>query len=179
MSQLRTMVLSICVKWPMTCIITTIGAPLVVARHGEFSFVDYQDENGHLVLDLSNMWLLKPLTRNTTWILASPITTKYAQNLSHFEPVEKRSSFMKFVGYLDFDDFFVEVGVIQIGHFTKQMECNMIYQLSLTRSFFPNKFSFEPQHYLEDSNMSIFALIYTLELLELQLLKCSLANRFC
>ena len=49
------------------------------------------------------------------------------QNLSHFEPVEKRSRFMKSVGYLDFD-FFVEVGVIQIGSFSKQMECDMIYQ---------------------------------------------------
>ena len=36
-----------------------------------------------------------------------------------------------------------------------------------------NQFSFEPQHYLEDSYMPKFALIYTLELLELQLLKCS------
>ena len=45
--------------------------------------------------------------------------------------------------------------------------------------FLNNKFSFEPQHYLEDSYIPIFASIYTLELLELQLLKCSLANRFC
>ena len=45
--------------------------------------------------------------------------------------------------------------------------------------FLSNKFSLEPQHYLEDSYISIFALIYTLELLELQLLKYSLANRFC
>ena len=42
-----------------------------------------------------------------------------------------------------------------------------------------NKFSFVPQHYVEDAFIPIFALIYTLELLELQLLKCSLANRFC
>ena len=42
-----------------------------------------------------------------------------------------------------------------------------------------NKYPFEPQHYLEDSYIPIFALIYTLELLELQLLKCSLANGFC
>ena len=47
---------------------------------------------------------------------------------------------MKSVGYLDFDDFFVEVGVIQIRPFCKQMECDMIYQLSLTRSFFPINF---------------------------------------
>ena len=39
------------------------------------------------------------------------------QNLSHFEPIEKRSKFMKSVAYLDFDDFFVEVGVIQMGSF--------------------------------------------------------------
>ena len=62
------------------------------------------------------------------------------QNLSHFETVEKRSSFMKSVGYLDFDEFLVEVEEIQIGSFSKQMECDMIYQLSLTRSFFPTNF---------------------------------------
>ena len=42
-----------------------------------------------------------------------------------------------------------------------------------------NKLSLEPQNYLEDSYITIFALIYTLELLEFQLLKRSLANRFC
>ena len=62
------------------------------------------------------------------------------QNLSHFEPVEKRSRFMKSVGYLDFDEFFVEVGVIQIGSFSKQVECDMIYQSFLQRSFFPTNF---------------------------------------
>ena len=62
------------------------------------------------------------------------------QNLSHFEPIEKRSRFMKSVGHLDFGDFFFEVGVIQVGSFSKQMECDMIYQLSLTRSFFPTNF---------------------------------------
>ena len=62
------------------------------------------------------------------------------QNHSHLDPVQKRSTFMKSVGYLDFDDFFVEVGVIRIKSFSKQMECDMIYQLSLTRSFFPTNF---------------------------------------
>ena len=73
-----------------------------------------------------------------------------AQNLSHFETVEKRSSFMKSVGYLDFDEFFVEVGVIQIGSFSKQN--GMWHDLSLIfDEIVPsNKFSFEPQHYLED-----------------------------
>ena len=52
------------------------------------------------------------------------------QNISYFEPVENRIRFMKSVGYLDFDEFFVEVGVIQIEYFSKQMECDMIYQLS-------------------------------------------------
>ena len=33
-----------------------------------------------------------------------------AQILSHFELIEKRCRFMKSVGYLDFDEFFVEVG---------------------------------------------------------------------
>ena len=62
------------------------------------------------------------------------------QNHSHLEPVEKRSRFMESVGYLDFDDFYVEVEVIQIRSFSKQMECDTIYQLSLTRSFFPTNF---------------------------------------
>ena len=52
------MVLSMCVKWSMTCIIIIIGAPLVVARHREFSFVDYPDENGYSIVDFSNMLLL-------------------------------------------------------------------------------------------------------------------------
>ena len=62
------------------------------------------------------------------------------QNLSHFEPVEKRSRFIESVGYLDFDEFFVEVGVIQIGSFSKQMKCDIIYQFSLTRSLLPQIF---------------------------------------
>ena len=48
------------------------------------------------------------------------------QNISHIEHDEKRSRFIKSIGYLDFDEFFVEVGVIQIGYFSKQMECDMI-----------------------------------------------------
>ena len=51
----------------------------------------------------------------------------------------------------------------------------MIYNY-LNEIVLSNKFSFEPQHYLEYSYIPIFALICTLELL--QLLKCSLANRF-
>ena len=35
---------------------------------------------------------------------------------------------MKSVDNMDFDEFFVEVGVIQFGSFSKQMECDMIYQ---------------------------------------------------
>ena len=62
------------------------------------------------------------------------------QNLSHFEPVEKRSRITKSVDYLDFDQFFVEVRVIQIGSFSEQMEYDMIYRLSLARSFFPTNF---------------------------------------
>ena len=62
------------------------------------------------------------------------------QNHSHLEPVEKRSRFMKSACHLDFDDFFVEVGVIQIRYFSKQMEYDMIFQLCLTRSFFPTNF---------------------------------------
>ena len=80
MSQLRTAVLSICVKCSMTCIITIIGAPLVVTRHRVFFFVDYQDENGHSIMNFSIMWLLKSLTRNTTCFLASLIITKYDFN---------------------------------------------------------------------------------------------------
>ena len=62
------------------------------------------------------------------------------QNISHFKPIEERSRFIKSVGYLDFDEFFVEVGVISIGSFSTQMEYDIIYQLSLTRSFFPRNF---------------------------------------
>ena len=58
------------------------------------------------------------------------------QNLSHFETDEKRSSFMKSVGYLDFNEFFVEVGVIQIGSFSKQMDVTwFITYLWQDRSF--------------------------------------------
>ena len=64
----------------------------------------------------------------------------WTQNISQFEPVEKRSRFINSVGYLDFDEFFVEVGVIQIGYFSKRMEYDMVYQLSLTRSFFSTNF---------------------------------------
>ena len=83
MSQLGTMILGICVKWCVMCIITIIGAPLVVTRHREFSFFDYHDENGHSIVDFSNMWLLKPLTRNTTWFLVSLIITKYDFNTKY------------------------------------------------------------------------------------------------
>ena len=55
---------------------------------------------------------------------------------------QKRSWFMKYVGNLDFDEIFVEVGMNQIGSFSKQMECDMIYQLSLMRSFFPTLTNF-------------------------------------
>ena len=37
---------------------------------------------------------------------------------------------MKSAGYMGFDDFFVEVGVIQKSSFSKQMEWDMIYELS-------------------------------------------------
>ena len=135
---------SICLNWPMTCIKWPMT--LVVARHRQFSFVDYQNENGHSIVDLSNIWLLKPLTHNTTWFFGSLIITKYDFNtkpLTH-EYVKKRNWFMKYVGYLDFDEFFVEVGVNRIGSSSKQMECDMIYQLSLTRSFFPTNFLSNP-----------------------------------
>ena len=61
------------------------------------------------------------------------------QNLLHIELVGNRSRFMKDVGYLDFDQS--EVGMVQIRSFSKQMECDMIYQVSLTRSFFPTNFN--------------------------------------
>ena len=37
---------------------------------------------------------------------------------------------MKAVGYLDFDEFFADVGMVQIGSFSDEIECDMIYQLS-------------------------------------------------
>ena len=55
--------------------------------------------------------------------------------------MEKCSRFMKSAGYLDFDEFFFELVVLKIGSFSKQMECDMIYQLSLPRSFFPTNFN--------------------------------------
>ena len=58
------------------------------------------------------------------------------QNLSHFEPVEKRSIFMKSIGYLDFDESFFEVGVIHIGSFSKHMECDLIYPYTYATEFF-------------------------------------------
>ena len=139
MSQLRTMVLGICVKWCVMCIITIIGAPLVVTRHREFSFFDYHDENGHSIVDFRNMWLLKPQTRNTTWFkqVWLSLNMSSTQKYLTFWASRKRSRFMKSVGYLDFNAFFGEVVVNQIGSYSKQRECDMIYQLSLSRSFFP------------------------------------------
>ena len=101
------------------------------------------------------------------------------QNLSHFEPVEKRSRFMKSVGYPDLNEFFVEIGVIELGSFSKQMEYDIICQLSLTRSFFPTNFHSNLNPVLEDPYIPISALIYNLEMLGLQLLKCSLVNGLC
>ena len=89
------------------------------------------------------MWLLKPLTHNTCFV-ARLIITKNDSTQNHLEPVEMRSRFMKPIGYLDFEDFFVEVGVTQIRPFSKQVECGMIYQLSLTRYFFPINFHSNP-----------------------------------
>ena len=68
------------------------------------------------------------------------------QNILHIEPVEKRSRFMKSVGYVDFDEVGVEVGVIQIGSFSKQN--GMWHDLSIifNEMVLSNKFSFEPQH---------------------------------
>ena len=140
MSQQRTMVLSKCVKWSMTCIITIIRTSLVVVRHGDFSFVDYQDEHGHSMVDLSNTWLLKPLTRNTTWFLASLIITKYDFNAKYLILwAHRKGLWNPQVAWISMN-FFVEVGVIQIGSFSKQLECDRNYQLPLTRSFFPTNF---------------------------------------
>ena len=52
---------------------------------------------------------------------------------------------MKSIGYLDFDELSI-----------------IFHEIILS-----NKFSFEPQHYLDDSYIPIFALIYTLGLLDL------------
>ena len=142
MSQVRTMVHSICVIWSMTYIVTIIGAPLVVARHREFSFVDYQDENGHSIVSLSNMWPLKSLTCNTTWFLVSLIITTYDFNSKSLTLWDRRKSqqLYEIRRLPGFRWIYVEVGVIQIESFSKQMECDMIYRLSLTRSFFPTNF---------------------------------------
>ena len=86
---------------------------------------------------------------------------------------------MKSVGYLDFDNFFRWSGGDQNQVFLWTNGMWHDWSIIFYEIFLSNKFSFEPQHYLEDSYILIFALIYTLELLELQLLKCSLGNRFC
>ena len=169
MSQLRTMVLSICFKWSMTRIITTIGAPLVVARHIEFSFVDYQDENGHSILDLSNMLLLKPLTRNTAWFLASLIITKYDFNTKSLT-LWARLKAQQVYGSRRLPGFW------WIFHWSGG-DPNRVFlwingmwhdlSIIFNKIVLSNKFSFETQHYLEDSYIRISALIYTLELLGL------------
>ena len=102
------------------------------------------------------------------------------QNFSHFEPFGNRGRFIKAVGYLDFDYLFAEVGVVQMGSFSKQMECE-IHDLSITFNeiVHSNKFSFQPQHYLEGSYIPIFTFNCTMEMLGLQLLKFSLGSKFC
>ena len=64
----------------------------------------------------------------------------------------------------DFDEFIAEVGVAQLEFFfeSNRIWCNlsiMFYEFILA-----NNSSFESQHYLEDSHIPIFALIYTLKL---------------
>ena len=181
MSQLRTMVLSICFKWSMTRIITTIGAPLVVARHRELPFIDCQDENGHSIVDLSNMWRLSPLTRNTTWFSASLIITKYDFNTTSFTLWARLKASQVYESRRLPGLWWIFCWSGGNPNRVFVWTNGMWHDLSIifNEIVLSNKFSFESQHYLEDYYIRISAFIYTLELLGLQLLKCSLANRFC
>ena len=174
MSQLRIIVLCICIKWSMTSIITIIGAPLVVARHRVFPFIEYHDENRHSIIDLSNMWLPKRLTRYATWFLASMIITQYDFKTKFLTLWARRKALQV---YLDFVFFFVEDHPNSVFIYTNGMWHDLwtiFDEIVLSK-----KISLELKHYIEYSYIPMFALVYTLELLQLQLLKCSLASRFC
>ena len=101
------------------------------------------------------------------------------QHFSKCGSTENRHWLLKVKDNLDFDEFLAEVGVAQMDFFLESsgIWCNLsiiFYEYILS-----NNSSFEPHHYLEDSYIPIFALVYTLKLYELQLLKYSLANSFC
>ena len=49
--------------------------------------------------------------------------------------------FMKAEINLDFGDFFVEVGVVQIGSSSYEMERGVVYDFSCRRKFFPSTFN--------------------------------------
>ena len=45
---------------------------------------------------------------------------------------------------MDFDAFLPEVGAVQIGYFSNQVEADEIYQLTATSSLFPATFHLNP-----------------------------------
>ena len=51
------------------------------------------------------------------------------QNVSKLGPTENRRRFMKIKDDLDFDEFFAEVGVVQMGIFSNSTEFSAINQL--------------------------------------------------
>ena len=81
----------------------------------------------------------------------------FSTNCSTLGLTENRHRFIQVNDYLDFDEFLAEIEILW-----NQSEFDARYQLCSTNSF--NNSSFEPQHYLEDSYIPIFAFIYTLAL---------------
>ena len=65
------------------------------------------------------------------------------QNLSIFGLVKNPSTIMSADGNFDLE-FFDEMEVDQIESFTNQTECDVIFQLSVRRSFFPTNFLSNP-----------------------------------
>ena len=49
------------------------------------------------------------------------------QNLSNVGPSENRNWFVKVVRNLKFDSFITEMGVVQLGPFSNQTECDVIF----------------------------------------------------
>ena len=118
-------------------------------------------ENGYSRVDLSNMWLLKPLTHNTTWFLASLISLNMisTQNLSRWARRKawqvyeiRRLPAFRWIFRSSGD------GPNRVFLYTNEMwhDLSMIFN----EIVLSNKFSFEPQHYLEDSYIPIFVLIH-------------------
>ena len=129
MFQLSTMVLSMWVKWVVACYITIFGELFAIDRHREVSFVDCRVEivcskvlacNESLVV----WWKLNMLLTQTPW---------------NFEPAPKTRAGLWNTQWPRIRLYFccAELEVVQIGICSNQTECDIVYQLPLTRSFLP------------------------------------------